>query len=140
MYVIGIVFYCHAASFLNISIQLLTEIDFVISWMSKHQTSTIVQAAKILFGLRYTEVEEQNLMSQKTFHYTIILVNMFCAQAYKQARWGDIKRLTACIDDLKPSMLKRFLYSVLFRQNEKDEAKNRTYLVKELLKKNDRKN
>ena len=75
----------------------------------------------------------------KALHYFIILVNVLCAQAYKQARWGEIKRLTESIDHTNPSILKRFLYSVVFRRHEKDEARAVEKLVKEQLKKNEKK-
>jgi hypothetical protein len=67
--------------------------------MSDHQDSIVVQVFKIMFGLRYTTKEEKDKMGHKALHYMIILLTMVCAQAYKQARWGDIKRLTECIDD-----------------------------------------
>lgn len=75
-------------------------------------------------------------MTMKAFHYTILLVCMFCAQAYKQARWGDIKRLTERIDDLNPSILKRILYSLLLRFEEKQSSVQVDKIVKEQLKKN----
>jgi hypothetical protein len=42
LYVLFLVFYIHLAAFANLMFQALTEIDFVLTWMSKHQDSTIV--------------------------------------------------------------------------------------------------
>lgn len=79
LYTVSIIFYMHFTAFINISIQLLTEMTYVISWMDKNQDSTLVKIAQIAFGLEYSKKEDDKKMAKKALHYTIIIAIMTLA-------------------------------------------------------------
>ena len=74
------------------------------------------------------------MFNKKVLYYTIIIFCAFTAQAYKQARWSSIKKLTRKIDFKNPGLIKRVLYSMLFRSQEKERNSSIDKILKTQIK------
>ena len=59
LYVIFLVFYIHFAAFFNLVFSVLTEIDFVKTYMITNQNEKYVKLAKILFGFNFKSKLEE---------------------------------------------------------------------------------
>jgi hypothetical protein len=88
------VYWVHLTVALNFIYIVMTAIPFVNDFIVQHGDHAFVIVIQLLMGQNLDTSIDIGYVGKQKVYFILLMLNLFCCQSYKQAKWANIRFLT----------------------------------------------